>query len=743
MERHTALLTSNQVVPARGLIEVHRLDPLSPRSTTSRRVNFGANVAVNHDSRFLHAQRRRIWEFQKRWESIKTKLPPQLTRRHIDKISIGGVIGTGLFLGSGAALYDGGPIGALLGYAVVGSVIYCLCVSIGEMIAFLPNVGGVVGLADLYVDPALGFSLGWAAWYNWSITLPAELAAAVVVAKWDAWHIELSNAAITGIVFGLAILINCFPSRVYGKFEYIFSLAKISLIVCIIALTLFVVFFGTPHTDWQPLGISNWKYSPFARDYLGITGPWGRLLGFWAVFMQASFSFSGAEVPGIAAGEVIDATRNVPRALRKVWIRITLFYIGGICCAGLLVHQDDNHSDYPLLVNTANQGTTAASPFVVGLRSVGIPWMAHVINAAALLSAWSAASSDVYISSRFLFFLAQSSHAPSIFASLVRFSPEEEAAPDSNSGEGDALLPERDTSAEHKGGRDEPEDRRKAYSPDSSDRYITVPTMHRLTSGSGSSLGEIMRMPSPVHVEASQDQGGDIESGAKAATSWKLVLPLCAVLGSASLGSLAFLSTSTNTDSSSGVRAQEAFNWLVAVVSVASLQSWTAMLFTYIRWHKGAIYTENKHRERIRDAENHMADDPHRQSTIQESNEVINRVRAHRHRGQPYLAYYAWGICVMILLTNGWTVFYHNGWKVADIPNEESGSPPISLFLSSYIPIPLFFLLTFGYKLIYQTEMVRVENMDFSRGGTTTNEQFEKKPVYKDGWRKTLHWLID
>ena len=82
----------------------------------------------------------------------------------------------------------GGPLGALLGYAIVGTVIYCLCVSIGEMVAFLsvhpllsispwltspfrPNVGGTVGLADLYVDPALGFSMGWAAWYNWSITL--------------------------------------------------------------------------------------------------------------------------------------------------------------------------------------------------------------------------------------------------------------------------------------------------------------------------------------------------------------------------------------------------------------------------------------------------------------------------------------------------------------------------------------------------------------------------------------------
>ncbi|PIL34843.1 transporter [Ganoderma sinense ZZ0214-1] len=119
----------------------------------------------------LQQQRERILQFQQRWERIKTDLPPQLSRKHIGMISIGGVIGTGLFLGSADALLNGGPVGAFLGYAVVGTVVYCLCVSVGEMIAFLPNVGGVVGLADLYVDPALGFSLGWAAWYNWSVTL--------------------------------------------------------------------------------------------------------------------------------------------------------------------------------------------------------------------------------------------------------------------------------------------------------------------------------------------------------------------------------------------------------------------------------------------------------------------------------------------------------------------------------------------------------------------------------------------
>ncbi|RDX44160.1 hypothetical protein OH76DRAFT_1360073, partial [Lentinus brumalis] len=328
----------------------------------------------------------------------------------------GGVIGTGLFVGSADALRNGGPVGAFLGYLIVGSVVYCLCVSVGEMIAFLPNVGGVVGLADLYVDPALGFSLGWAAWYNWSITLPAEItAAALVLGYWDKnsqAYDELTRALRTicaQLLFAIAI--NCFPSKVYGQMEYILSCAKVMTIVIIIVLSLLI----DVGASWQgPIGFRYWKEQPFAPGYLGIGGAKGQFLGFWAVIMQASFSFFGSEVPGIAAGEVIDATRNVPRALRKVWIRITLFYLGGILCSGLLVPSTD-----PRLAT--DDGTGNSSPFVIAFNIAKWKVVPDMVNAAILLSAWSAAASDIYISSRFLFFLARRGHAPTWLAHLFRY----------------------------------------------------------------------------------------------------------------------------------------------------------------------------------------------------------------------------------------------------------------------------------------------------------------------------------
>ncbi|KIP02974.1 hypothetical protein PHLGIDRAFT_130425 [Phlebiopsis gigantea 11061_1 CR5-6] len=746
MERRTpSFTTNNQAIPPGNSAATGRQGIYNLRSNSLRqRVHFREGTEGDH-AKPLSSQRRRIQEFQKRWERIKTDLPPQLTRRHIGMISIGGVIGTGLFLGSGAALHNGGPVGALLGYMIIGTVVYCLCVSIGEMIAFLPNVGGVVGLADLYVDPAFGFSLGWAAWYNWSVTLPAELTAAVVVVKWTEWHNNLPNAALTVIFLLLATLINCFSSGVYGEFEYYFSAVKVLTIVCIIVLSL-VIDLGAGQS--HPVLFSHWKH-PFASEYLGIDGGLGRFLGFWAVLMQASFSFFGSEVPGIAAGEVIDATRNVPRALQRVWIRITLFYVGGVFCAGLLVDRND-----PALTNSANSGTVASSPFVIAFKNAGMHWMAHFVNAAVLLSAWSAAASDVYISSRFLFFLARCHHAPQIFASLFRYPsrpPQDPAAPSDASENDDVLdIPDlRIQVVEADNDEDsEPRDEEdKAQSgQEKPDEALGVSVEIRPASEGSSSVEDVSTaVPTPAeptheHEHETRTEG-DVEGGPRERKPW-FVLPLFAVLGSASMGLLAFLN-------SSGSGAEVAFNWLVAVASVASLQSWAGMLFTYIRWYQGTVYAEEKHKHNTHDGQD-LTDHP-QQEMIEDSRNVIaqiKRIRVHRHWGQPYLAYWAFGVCIVILFTNGWAVFLHTGWRIADIPDEkrpEYGSDqqvtdPVSIFLSSYIPIPVFILLTFGYKLIYQTKMVSVEEMVFSN--MEVNKAAQQDAPYETTRRRILGWLL-
>ncbi|TCD65856.1 hypothetical protein EIP91_002117 [Steccherinum ochraceum] len=703
---------------------------------TSPRVAF--QTPAIRPSRLLR-QGIRIAQFQQRWENIKQDLPPQLSRRHIGMISIGGVIGTGLFLGSATALKDGGPVGAFLGYFIIGTVVYCLCVSVGEMIAFLPNVGGVVGLADLYVDPAVGFSLGWAAWYNWSVTLPAEISAATIVVQfWD--KDKTIPPAVCSVIFLLlATGVNCFSSRVYGEFEFWFSTMKVLTIVVLIVMCL-ILDLGAGNEGF--IGFSNWK-QPFGIQYLGIEGGLGRFLGFWAVLMQASFSFFGSEVPGIAAGEVIDATRNVPKALQRVWIRMSVAFVAFLSAAQQL-------SDPRLGLQQRDAST---SPFVIALDRAGVKVLPHIINAAVLLSAWSAAASDVYISSRFLFFLARCHHAPQFLASLVRH-PSSKVAP-----------------------RAESEDELTDVDSDDDDLdsppviHITRESLASLNEASGEEDGDVVQpllstanlfdspdatpgtsnfsltpQPSDIDdekaevrvevVEAGSGPDGDeptrVENVEEAGTPRRkepiFVLPLYAVLVSASVGLLSFLGSVT------GNTAETAFSWLVAVASVASLQSWAGILYTYIRWYQGTSYAERKYGADV----NH---DPEAERVIGQ----IKKIREHRHRGQPYLAWYAFTVCMIVLFTNGWSVFVHNGWRIAEIPGREPDKSQdrvgdaVSIFLSSYVPIPFFLLLTFGYKLIHRTKMVRLDEMTFE--GKNIPEP-EEPPAARSRREGLLRWML-
>ncbi|KAK7694580.1 hypothetical protein QCA50_001766 [Cerrena zonata] len=299
-------------------------------------------------------------------------LKRQLKNRHIAMISIGGVIGTGLFLGTATSLRDGGPIGLLLGYAVVGTICYSVMVSLGEMVAYLPIPGGHIRLAERFVDPALSFTMGWNYWYNWTIILPAELSAAC---------------------------------RSHQLLEPVGSI-KVITITGLIILGIVLDLGGGPNHD--RIGFRYWKEpGPFAQ-FNGISGSTGQFLGWWSVMTQAAFSFIGTEIVAIAAGEAKNPRRNLPKAIKRVYIRILLFYIGGVTIIGLLVPS----SEPDLNITTSDAGK---SPFVIAIKHAGIKGLPSVINAALLTSAWSAASSDLYTSSRALYGLAIAGNAPKIF----------------------------------------------------------------------------------------------------------------------------------------------------------------------------------------------------------------------------------------------------------------------------------------------------------------------------------------
>lgn len=337
------------------------------------------------------------------------RLVRQLKNRHIAMISIGGVIGTGLFLGTATSLKNGGPVGLLLGYVSLGTVCWSVMISLGEMVAFLPIPGGHIKLAERFVDPAFSFAMGWNYWYNWTIILPAELSASAVLINY--WNDDISNAAWITICMVVVVVINLFGAGVYGECEFIFASIKIITIVGLIILGIVLDLGGGPSRD--RIGFRYWKNpGPFVQ-YEEIAGSKGRFLGWWAVMTQAAFSFIGTEIVAIAAGEAKNPRRNLPKAIKRVYVRILLFYIGGTAIIGLLVPSNDPRLEL-------SSGNAASSPFVIAIENAGIKILPHIINACLLTSAWSAASSDLYTSSRALYGLAASGNAPKIFLKTLK-----------------------------------------------------------------------------------------------------------------------------------------------------------------------------------------------------------------------------------------------------------------------------------------------------------------------------------
>ncbi|QPC70570.1 hypothetical protein HYE68_001322 [Fusarium pseudograminearum] len=320
--------------------------------------------------------------------SSKQRLPDiRLESRHVQFIALGGAIGTGLFLGIGRALTQAGPLSLLLGYSISGAAIFCMMQSLGEMCTWLPLPGAIPQFADRWVDPALGFAIGWNYW---------EGAQGVNVAVW-----------ITTLIV-LVACINLFAVSVYGEVKFYFAGIKVIAIVGLILLA-FLIDVGA--TGQGRIGFRYWKNPGAMKEYVA-TGGLGRFLGFFSTLVNAAFSFGGIETVAIAGGEAKNPRRNIPKAVRRVFWRILFFYVLGALAVGVLVPSNDKK----LLSAQANGSKgAAASPWVIAITHAKIKVLPSIVNAVILSSASSAANAMTFNGSRYLYALSKNGQAPKIF----------------------------------------------------------------------------------------------------------------------------------------------------------------------------------------------------------------------------------------------------------------------------------------------------------------------------------------
>lgn len=305
----------------------------------------------------------------------------------------------------GEALNKGGPLGLLLGYITMGIVVYAMTVALGEMVTMFPVSGSFTHYPCRFVDPALGFAVGWNYWYSMTIAVPSEVIASAIVVEY--WKAPVNKAIWVTLFIVLGCAINFFGVRWYGETEFAFAAIKVVAVVALILVGIIIDLGGAPNHD--RVGFRNFiKPGPFNQLH-GIPGGIGRFLGFWSVFVQASYSYLGTEMVAITAGEAANPRKTVPKAIERVFYRILMFYLGSTLVVGLLVP----YTTPELLGGT---GDASSSPFVIAIRNAGITVLPDIINVVILVSAISAASSKLYGGSRVLFGLAKDGMAPRAFA---------------------------------------------------------------------------------------------------------------------------------------------------------------------------------------------------------------------------------------------------------------------------------------------------------------------------------------
>ncbi|KAJ5806818.1 hypothetical protein N7474_010410 [Penicillium riverlandense] len=331
-----------------------------------------------------------------------------LHQRHIGLIAIAGAIGTGLFLGLGGSIQTAGPLGALLGYATIGIIVCAVQFALGEVTALLPVTGSFVRHAEVLVDPALGFAIGYNLVYGNCLSIPTEITAICVLFQY--WT-DINSSLWIMIFIVLTVIVGLSFIGIYGEVEFWFALLKVVFIIFLILLGLVIDLGGVPGTP--RIGFRYWNNpGPFV-EYVA-SGSWGRFLAYWAVMSNAVFSFAGVESIAMAAAETRNPRVAVPNACKRVFIRVATFYVLAVLIVGMLVPSDDRRLDN-------ESGTAAQSPFVIAASAAGLHGVPSIVNAIVITSAWSSSNQALLAGTRVLYGLALKKQAPAIFLRTTRW----------------------------------------------------------------------------------------------------------------------------------------------------------------------------------------------------------------------------------------------------------------------------------------------------------------------------------
>jgi len=313
----------------------------------------------------------------------KTELSRSLKGRHLTMISIGGIIGAGLFVGSSTSIIAGGPA-SFISYAITGLLILLIMRMLGEMATALPSVRSFTEFARAGLGEGAGFVVGWLYWYFWVLTVPVEaIAGAKILHLW----IPLSPLAIGVALMTVMTAVNLMSARSYAEFEFWFASIKVAAIIAFITIAASYAFGWTaPHGATFANLVDHGGFTPHG---------WIAVL---AAVPTVFFAMTGAEITTIAAAESAQPGQAVARMSTTVILRILVFYVGSVF--------------FIVSVTPWDRVVSGESPFTLALNIMHVPWAGGIMSAIILTAVLSCLNSAFYVSSRVLFILAERGDAP-------------------------------------------------------------------------------------------------------------------------------------------------------------------------------------------------------------------------------------------------------------------------------------------------------------------------------------------
>ncbi|HEV2442930.1 MAG TPA: amino acid permease [Steroidobacteraceae bacterium] len=318
-----------------------------------------------------------------------TELSQSLESRHLTMISIGGIIGAGLFVASSASIAAVGPV-IVVSYLITGTLILLVMRMLGEMAMSLPTVRSFTEFARAGLGPWAGFVAGWLYWYFWMIVVPVEaIAGAKILHHWIAVPEGVLGVALMAAMTG----VNLMSARSYGEFEFWFSSIKVFAIIAFIAIA------GAYAFGWT---------SPHGPTFGNLTGHGGFMprgaMSVLAGAVTVFFYMTGAEIIAVAAAESAEGARAVARLTSSVILRILIFYVGSIFLIVCVVPWD--------------RIAVGESPFTLALTTMHFRWAELAMSVIILTAVLSCLNSAFYVCSRVLFVLAEKGDAPRTLVQL-------------------------------------------------------------------------------------------------------------------------------------------------------------------------------------------------------------------------------------------------------------------------------------------------------------------------------------